>query len=89
MILTFSRQLGMEEQRILALLSQQLGIPIPQDDARASFHRHYFRVDWNEPLLYHAVLNTSRIALELLNVIISGWLTSCRKSTSEEGKHHG
>jgi len=33
-----------------------------QDALRAAFHRHYFRVDWADPLVYHAVFNVSRLA---------------------------
>jgi len=60
-----------------------------QDDARAAFHRHYFRVDWADPLLYHAVFNTSRIDLEPLTVMVAGCLTSGQSSISEEEEHHG
>ncbi len=45
-----------------------------QDLARASFHRHYFRVDWGDPSLYHAVMNTSRITLDALVEIIANYL---------------
>ena len=42
-----------------------------QDLARASFHRHFFRVDWGDPILYHAVLNASRIARDVLVEIVA------------------
>lgn len=54
-----------------------------QDQARASFHRHYFRVDWSDPTLYHAVMNTSRIALDLLADIIAGFVQRCRQGASD------
>ena len=31
---------------------------------RASFIRHYFQADWEDPVHYHAVLNTSKLGLE-------------------------
>jgi len=50
-----------------------------QDMARASFHRHYFRVDWGDPTLYHAVINTSRIALDPLANLIAGFVHCCQQ----------
>ncbi len=34
------------------------------DHDRAAFHRHYFKADWDDPLHYHAVLNTSKLGIE-------------------------
>jgi len=56
-----------------------------QDLARASFHRHYFRVDWGDPTLYHAVMNTSRIALEALGELITGFVQRCHEGKVEDG----
>ncbi len=33
------------------------------DHDRAAFHRRYFKADWNDPLNYHLVLNTSRLSI--------------------------
>ncbi|HLH79132.1 MAG TPA: cytidylate kinase-like family protein [Chthonomonas sp.] len=33
------------------------------DHDRASFHRHYFQADWENPLNYHLVCNTSRLGI--------------------------
>lgn len=54
-----------------------------QDAARASFHRHYFHVDWSDPLLYHAVMNTSRIALEPLTEIMANFVQCCHQEASD------
>ena len=34
------------------------------DHDRAAFHRHYFKADWEDPMNYDLVLNTSRIGLD-------------------------
>jgi cytidylate kinase len=34
------------------------------DRDRAGFVRHYFQADWDDPLHYHALLNTSRLGIE-------------------------
>lgn len=33
------------------------------DHDRAAFHRHYFHADWDDPLNYHLVCNTSRLGI--------------------------
>ncbi len=50
-----------------------------QDLARASFHRHYFRVDWGDPVLYHAVMNTSRFNIEAQLEMIAEFVQLCRQ----------
>jgi cytidylate kinase len=34
------------------------------DHDRAAFFRHYFKVDWADPVQYHAVLNTSQLGMD-------------------------
>ncbi|HEY5527727.1 MAG TPA: cytidylate kinase-like family protein [Candidatus Anoxymicrobiaceae bacterium] len=56
---------GMEEARKLCNES---------DYARATFHQYLFNVDWNSPLLYELVLNTSDITLDqATEVIVRGF----------------
>jgi cytidylate kinase len=34
------------------------------DDASADYLKHFYDVDWSDPLLYHLVINTSKLALD-------------------------
>ena len=44
------------------------------DYARATFHQYLFNVDWNSPLLYDLVLNTSEVTLDqATEVIVRGF----------------
>jgi cytidylate kinase len=36
------------------------------DHDRAAFVRHYFKADWDDPIHYHAVLNTSKLGIETI-----------------------
>ncbi len=49
-----------------------------QDALRASFHRHFFRVDWSDPLLYHAVLNLSRFTGDQVATLLAAFLADAR-----------
>jgi cytidylate kinase len=40
------------------------------DYARATFHQYLFNVDWNSPLLYELVLNTSDMTLDQATEVI-------------------
>ncbi|MHB8895547.1 MAG: cytidylate kinase-like family protein [Candidatus Geothermincolia bacterium] len=40
------------------------------DYARAAFHQYLFNVDWNSPLLYELVLNTSDMTLDQATEVI-------------------
>jgi len=40
------------------------------DYARATFHQYLFSVDWNSPLLYELVLNTSDMTLDQASEVI-------------------
>ncbi|HET6382631.1 MAG TPA: cytidylate kinase-like family protein [Armatimonadota bacterium] len=55
-------------QRVMAVRWVNEGpareIIVQNDHDRAAFHRHYFKADWNDPLNYHVVLNTSRLGIE-------------------------
>ena len=34
------------------------------DRASAGYLRHFYKVDWSDPLLYHLVINTGNLELE-------------------------
>jgi cytidylate kinase len=49
-----ARRLGITPARACALLDET-------DHMRARYHREYYHRDWNDPLLYHMVLNTGLV----------------------------
>jgi cytidylate kinase len=42
------------------------------DHDRAAFHRRYFKADWDDPLQYHLVLNTSELGIDAAVDIVVG-----------------
>jgi cytidylate kinase len=49
-----ARRLGITAAQACAMLDET-------DRMRARYHREYYHRDWNDPLLYHMVLNTGLI----------------------------
>jgi cytidylate kinase len=49
-----ARRLGITPARACAMLDET-------DGMRARYHREYYHRDWNDPLLYHMVLNTGLV----------------------------
>ena len=47
-----------------------------EDLARAEFHRHFFRVDWADPTLYHVTCNSSRLPLDVITAAVGEYLGS-------------
>lgn len=45
-----------------------------EDRARAEFHRHFFRVEWADPTLYHVTCTSSRLPLPALADALAGFL---------------
>ena len=55
------QQLSWEDARLYVL---------DRDDASGQYLEQYYGVDWDDPLLYHMVLNTGRWSLEAAADII-------------------
>jgi CMP/dCMP kinase len=49
------------EDKLLRAASEIVAI---RDEASADFIRHYYNYDWNDPCLYHLVLNLGRLSIE-------------------------
>jgi cytidylate kinase len=43
---------------------------IAEDKRRAEYLRHFYGVDWNDPSLYHMVLNVAALGIDLTAQII-------------------
>ena len=56
-------KLGLPEKRAVKVLRQT-------DKARKAYYRNYTGCDWNDPNLYHAVLNSDRLGAEVCADII-------------------
>ncbi|MCS7191551.1 MAG: cytidylate kinase-like family protein [Armatimonadetes bacterium] len=43
---------------------------IAEDKRRADYLRHFYGVDWNDPSLYHLVLNVAKLGIDLCSQVI-------------------
>ena len=51
------KKLGLSEKRAMKVLKHT-------DKARKAYYKNYTGCDWNDPNLYHAVLNSDRLGPE-------------------------
>jgi cytidylate kinase len=56
--------------RLAVDLQQAAATVDDSDSARDRYHRQYYRRDWNDPLLYHMVLNTEALGLDGATALI-------------------
>lgn len=61
---TAARRLGVTSAQACAMLEET-------DRMRARYHREYYHRDWNDPLLYHMVLNTGALGIAGATEIIA------------------
>jgi len=47
-----------------------------RDDASADYLKHFYGVDWADPLLYHLVINTGRVSVEQAVEIITAMVNA-------------
>jgi CMP/dCMP kinase len=50
--------------RLAVDVQQAAAIVDESDSTRARYHRQYYKRDWNDPLLYHMVLNSEALGLD-------------------------
>jgi len=56
--------------RLAVDVQQAAAIVDESDSTRARYHREYYRRDWNDPLLYHMVLNSEALGLDGATALI-------------------
>jgi cytidylate kinase len=62
-------------KQILAQTAAEVGLTDQEvietrDHASADYLLHYYKIDWADPSLYHLVINTARLSIELATELI-------------------
>ena len=57
-----------------------------RDAASADYLRRFYSLDWNDPSLYHVVLNTGKFTTEQASLVISDLVDRLKLQTSQEAR---